>query len=128
MKITGPNAGEVTINGLDQLDAGTERLQLLVVRAETTGSNAADAVTAVDLVSRIRSALDDVPVALATFEQMLLFAGWDDTQENDRISVRILRIDRHEVNDAFPRLITSNVPAGIIKATYQVALPGGLPP
>lgn len=125
VKTTSPNSDEVTINGLDQLDAGTERLQLLVVRAETTGAAAADVITAVSLVRRLRATLDDAPAALATFEQMLLFVGWDDTQDNDRISVRIVRIDRHEVNDAFPRLIPSNVPLGVVNAKYRVALPAG---
>lgn len=128
VKTTAPNTREVTINGLDQLDAGTERLQLIIVRAETTGRNAADALTAVDLVQRIRTEIDDAPVAQATFEQMLLFNGWDDAQDNDRISFKFVQIDRHEVDDRFPRLIASNVAPGIIDATYRISLPTGLLP
>lgn len=128
VKTTAPNTREVTINGLDQLDAGMERLQLIVVRVELTGREAADAMTAVDLVQRIRADLDDAPLALATFEQLLLFNGWDDAQDNDRISVRLVRIDRHDVNDEFPKLIPSNVPTGIVDATYRISLPSGLMP
>lgn len=128
VKTTGVNASEVTINGLDQLDAGTECLQLLIVRTETTGRDAADAVSAVDLVQHVRATIDDAPLARATFEQRLLFIGWDDARDNDRIRVRIIRTDRHEVNDRFPRLTAANVPAGIVDATYRISLPAGLPP
>ncbi|MBX9865099.1 MAG: PD-(D/E)XK motif protein [Hyphomicrobium sp.] len=123
VKAIGRNASQVRINGLQQLDAGGDRLRLAVVRLEDTGINAQGALTAGTLVNRLRQILNDAPVALATLEQLLLFLGWDDTQDVSEVVVRLDSIDRYEVDDAFPRLVPDNVPQGVLDASYVLALP-----
>ena len=117
------NADRVQINGLDQLDGGGDRLELLAVRLEDTGRDAADAVTASKLVGRLREQLKEAPSASETFEALLRFVGWDDTRDNDTVTVRLHRIDRHDVNANFPRLTPATVPRGIADASYELVLP-----
>ena len=123
VKATGRTTSEVRINGLRQLDGGGDRLQLAVVRLEDTGINAPGAITARIMVKRLRETLNDAPVASATFEQLLLFVGWDDADDKDQVVVRLDRIDKYEVDDAFPRLVPSNVPQAILDVSYVIALP-----
>jgi hypothetical protein len=117
------NRERVQINGLDQLDGGSDPLQLIVVRLTETGLNAAGALTASRVISRLRSRLTQAPAALETFEQLLRFLDWDDTFETDSVVVRLERIDRYIVDDRFPRLIAAIVPQGVVEATYEIALP-----
>lgn len=113
----------VIINGLGQLDGGGDPLQLPVVRLEDTGRDANDAITASRLIARIRTRLADAPSALTTFETLLGFLGWNDSADADAVVVRLHRIDQHEVNDAFPRLISATVPDAVVDASYTIALP-----
>jgi hypothetical protein len=123
VKAVGPSTTEIRINGLRQLDGGGDRLELAVVRLEDTGIDAEGAMTAARIVAGLREALAEAPVALTSFERLLVFAGWDDAEDTDGVVVRVDRIDRHEVDDAFPRLIPANVPQGILDASYVLALP-----
>ena len=113
----------VLINGLDQLDAGGDPLHLAVVRLEDTGRLAAGAITAPVLVARLRGQLADTPSALEVFNSLLRFAGWDDAHEYSGVIVRLVCIEKHEVNTSFPRLIAQTVPIGVVEATYKIALP-----
>lgn len=130
VKAAGPNTGEVRINGLNQLDAGGDRLRLAVVRLEDTGIGAAGALTAKMLIDRLRDGLNNVPVARSRLEQLLGFLGWDDAEDTSNVVVRLHRIDWHDVAGNFPRLTFANVPQGITDASYVLALPpatGGFP-
>jgi len=71
-------ADRVQINGLDQLDGGSDPLQLIVVRLEDTGIEAEGAITAARLIARLRAQLCQAPAAQQTFEMLLRFVGWDD--------------------------------------------------
>lgn len=117
------DAGQVRINGLGQLDAGEDPLELAAVRLEDCGREAEDAITASRLVTRLSARLSDAPVALRAFEGLLRFAGWDASADTDSVVVRLHRIDYHAVNDAFPRLTVSLVPQGVLDASYEIALP-----
>ncbi len=116
-------ANQVQINGLEQLDGGSDPLQLVVVRLEDTGIDAEGAVTATRLIERLRSSLSSAPAALETFEMLLRFVGWDDSANTDSVVVRLERIDRYDVDVDFPRLTVTNVPPAITQATYKIALP-----
>jgi hypothetical protein len=123
VKAVDRDADEVTINGLSQLDGGGDPIQLAVVRLEDTGRDAPDALTLSLLVGRLRTRLADSPSALQVFNSMLRFVGWDDADEGSRVVVRLVRIDEHEVNALFPRLIPGTVPPGVVEATYRITLP-----
>jgi hypothetical protein len=123
VKAVDRESDRVLINGLDQLDSGGDPLQLVVVRLEVTGIDAEGAITASRLIAQLRATLSPAPAALQTFEVLLGFAGWADAVDVDSVVVRLERIDRYDVGDAFPRLTTATVPAGITQATYEVLLP-----
>ncbi|AMN44719.1 PD-(D/E)XK motif protein [Rhodoplanes sp. Z2-YC6860] len=113
----------VTINGLRQLDAGGDPLQLGAVRVENTGLDAPGALTASRLIARLRAQLASAPAALQEFEALLRFSRWDDSVQSDQVSVRLKRIDWHTVDRNFPRLTSQTVPDGVTEATYVVNLP-----
>jgi hypothetical protein len=123
VKAVDRHADQVQINGLDQLDSAGDPLRLLVVRLQDTGIDAEGALTATRLVARIRHHLQHAPAASQTFEMLLRFAGWDDNANTDTVVVRLVRIDRHDVDDGFPRLTAATVPTAIVEATYKIALP-----
>jgi hypothetical protein len=117
------DADRVRINGLRQLDAGGDKLQLAAVRLEDTGDQAVDAFTAASLIAKLRAALAEAPAAATEFETLLRFAGWQDAGENERVVVRLVRIDFHDVGPEFPRLTPEGVPRGVLDASYIVLLP-----
>jgi hypothetical protein len=117
------NSDTVQINGLDQLDAGGDPLELVVVRLEETGIDGAGAITAARLIDRLRTRLSPAPVALQAFEVLLGFVGWNNAAEADSVSVRLQRIDHYEVGISFPRLTPAIVPHGVTAATYEIVLP-----
>jgi len=123
VKALDSEAIHVLINGLGQLDAGGDPLRLAAVRLEDTGRQAAGAITAPVLVARIRAQLAGSPSALQSFDSLLRFVGWDDTHEDKGVIVRLVRIDEHDVDASFPRLIAQTVPAGVVDATYKILLP-----
>ena len=117
------NSETVQINGLDQLDAGNDPLHLLAVRLEDTGRDSEGALTPGLLVNRLREQLSGAPAASRDFEELLRFVGWDDAHEYKFPAARLARIDRHVIDQAFPRLTLSTVPAGVVEVSYTIALP-----
>ena len=79
VKTIGRDAGTVHVNGLLQLDAGLDPLTLTVVRIETTGVSAPQALTAPVLIARLRDRISADPDALADFEATLARAGWHES-------------------------------------------------
>jgi len=118
------NADAVTINGLTQLDPGTDHLKLAVVRLHVTGPSAEHAVTAPKLIARIRAFLAAHAEATTIFEAALAQLGWHHDPSHDELAVRILAIEAYVVGDEFPRLTYQNVPLGIDDVTYRVSLRG----
>jgi hypothetical protein len=94
------------------LDGGGDPLHLVAVKLEDTGRDAEGVLTASRLIARLRERLRDAPEALQSFEMLLRFARWDDAKDTDAVAVRLNRIDRHEVNGTFPRIIPATVPPG----------------
>lgn len=117
------DADRVCINGLGQLDGGGDPLELAAVRLEETGREADDALTASRLITRLREQLTDAPAALHNFDVLLRFLGWSEAADTGVVVVRLVRIDRHQVDAAFPRLTSASVPVGIVDASYTVVLP-----
>jgi len=117
------SGNQVQINGLDQLDSGGDPLQLVIVRLEDTGLEAAGAITAARLVERLRDQLSQAPNAVQKFETLLRFVGWDEAADSQAVVVRLNRIERYEVDEAFPRLTPATVPGAVIEATYKIVLP-----
>lgn len=121
------HADRVRINGLEQLDGGGDPLQLVLVRLEDTGTDAEGALTARQLITRLRARLEDSPAALQSFELLLSFVGWVDTADTDSVVVRLDRCEYHDVAGDFPRLVAGNVSSGVVEATYEILLPSTVP-
>lgn len=119
------DAGTARINGLEQLDAQGDPLSVAVVRAQTTGPDAVDAVTAPMLIMRLRQRLLDDPDALVAFDAALGAVGWHEHDSHALVALRPLAIDLHEVGPVFPRLVRGTVPSGIEDADYTITLPDG---
>jgi hypothetical protein len=123
VKAVDRDADKVLVNGLGQLDGGGNPLQLAVVRLEDTGRDAPGALSVPLLIGRLRMRLADFPSALQSFNSLLRFAGWDDSDEGGQVVVRLVRIDEYEVDATFPRLTSATVPPGVLDATYSIILP-----
>jgi hypothetical protein len=119
------DAGAARINGLEQLDAQGDPLSLAIVRVQTTGPDAADAITAPMLIRRLRQRLLDDPDALVAFDAALGAVGWHEHASHDLVALRPMAIELHEVGPAFPRLLRGTVPSGIEDADYTITLPDG---
>jgi len=114
------------INGLGQLDPGADTLVLAVVRLDQTGVDADGATTATRLIDRLRDQLVSEPFALNELDSRLAAAGWHEHPDHDRFAVRLMGIEHHAVDAAFPRLIRATVPDGVLEADYEIALPPAL--
>jgi hypothetical protein len=123
VKAVDHDSNQVLINGLSQLDGGEDALVLAVVRLEDTGRDGVNAVTVPLLVERIRAQLVEAPEPLRSFNSLLRFAGWEAADQGAQEIVRLVRIDEHDVDATFPRLIRAMVPVGVVEATYKIALP-----
>ncbi|MGE4048151.1 MAG: PD-(D/E)XK motif protein [Acetobacteraceae bacterium] len=124
VKTVGPHAGQVRINGLDQLDPRGDPLTLTVVRAEAAAPDARGAVSAPALMAELRGLLAAEPETLAAFEAALSGLGWHEHASHDAVALRVVGMEDHEVGPGFPRLMRGTVPAGVLDADYAVALPG----
>jgi hypothetical protein len=128
VKAVRSSATSCRINGLGQLDSDSDTLILAIVRLDQTGVDANGAVTATNVVRRLRDRLVSEPFALNELESRLAAAGWHEHPDHERFAVRLLGIERHTVDSGFPRLIRATVPRGVLDADYDIALPQALNP
>jgi hypothetical protein len=122
------NASSCRINGLGQLDPGSDQLVLAVVRLDQTGVGADGAITATRLINRLRDRLASEPFTLNEFDSRLVAAGWHEHPDHERFAVRLLNIERYAVDSAFPRLTRATVPDKVLEADYEIALPQSVNP
>lgn len=122
VKAINHGAEVVTINGLAQLDSGTDPLTLVVVRVRVTGPAAAGSVTAPRLIAQLRSRLEHHSEARAMFESALAQLGWHEHFAHDELALHIVGMDAYPVDEGFPRLTSQLVPAGVDDAIYDVSL------
>lgn len=108
------------VSRLDQLDETLVRsLHLAFVPLV---EDAAKGRNLPDLVARLRVRLDAQPGAVQRLEDLLVAAGYHDSQASTYDEPRLLarEIQLHEVRDGFPRLRRDGVDQGIIAARYSV--------
>jgi len=85
------------------------------------------AVSLNDLVGRIRVALDNDNEAATTFEDRLGAAGYIVKPEYSERGYSFLQIRHFGVYDAFPRIVTSQLPSGLTHVSYELNLSSCLP-
>ncbi len=117
------DASEVQINGLDQLDPAGDILRFVVMRMLDTARGSEGAESAPDIVARLGNRLAGHSLAKSEFENRLLMAGWHEHPSHAETVVKVTAIDEFLVDASFPRLIRSEVPAGIVDVNYTVSLP-----
>jgi hypothetical protein len=84
---------------------------------------AEEGMTLCERVQELRLVLESDPAAASRFENALLHAGYVDEHAEHytrRLVVSELRFLR--VDESFPRLVASNVPAAIRRARYEIDL------
>ncbi len=128
VKAVRPAARTARINGLDQLDPGPDRLELVVVRLADAPAEAPDSFSLADQIGRLRDVLAREPAALGELESRLGALGWQDGPDMTLSHLRVAAIERHPVGEAFPRLTRTMVPAGIEDADYVISLPAASRP
>lgn len=107
------------ISSLNQLDDCGDHVHVVLNRV----SPASPGVSLVLLADRISDYLSPYPAAAAEFERKLELAGFDG---DSAISKRTFALDERLIFDVkhdFPRLVPSNVPQGIVSASYEISGP-----
>lgn len=115
----------VRISSLAQLDTAGGPIRLAAVRVQRADSVSASVINAPQVITRLRTLFASSIVAEAVFEDALAAFGWHEHPTHGEVCVRLVRIDAYLVDDRFPRLLATNMPAGITNVTYDARLPSG---
>jgi hypothetical protein len=114
----------VTINSENQLDtSGVDAVFLHVAEVHQAPSDLERGFSITDTARRIRDVIDaNDPGAVQTYEDLLQAAGlkWDDDYSDTRWVEGHNQIYRIAGN--FPRLVPSQIPAGVSRVRYAVSL------
>lgn len=113
----GPVFGISSLEQLDPPEAGTLFLFGMQLRDEMGGQHSLPR-----LVSQIRQALIEEPAQLETFDAGLAAAGYSESHRDqyDRLVLRVVEQSLYNVNDKFPHLTRSDLPAKTAHAIEQV--------
>ena len=114
---------KVTISSLNQLESDNAGF-LVLFHVDETSATDGNAVSVVELVEEIRDSIKDMPVSLHEFENKLLKLGYLKKKTYEEIYFSIGEVINYQVEDTFPRLVTSSVPAEIVSAKYDLSVAG----
>lgn len=119
VKAVGPGAESVSISSLEQLDCPVPmHLVLATLRQATPGEPGAVGLNGV--TTRIEGLIASSPEALSVFKERLLEARYVEHEFYDTVLFEPGVFFRYRVDEAFPKLVSNMVPAGVVKATYAV--------
>lgn len=116
------SSSRVIISSAEQLDDGSKPLELAVIILDPADRKSTNAFSISDIVNDIRNILKEDSVALITFEERLLAAGYIDTDEYRNLFFKSGKFRFFTVCDGFPRIIRPSLLSGIIKVTYELDL------
>jgi hypothetical protein len=112
-----PGAHSVSISSADQLENGSTPLQLAVVVIDIS-----QGTSPAELVKQLRQELLITPVALTEFDIRLAELGYIDRPEYEQLHFTVQSIRYYPLTEGFPRIILSELPAGISRVTYELDL------
>jgi Putative PD-(D/E)XK family member, (DUF4420) len=112
-----PGAHKVSISSADQLDSRGSPLELAVITID-----ASKGVSLTRLVTDLRLELEDLPPASAEFDLRLAESGYTERPEYNHPEFTVLSVRYYSVVSPFPRIITSALPAGVSRITYDLDL------
>lgn len=111
----------ITISSLEQLEAIGEPLFLATLRLVAT-TERTNAFSVTDLVRSVQGLLDDDMTLQAELEDKLALYGYSAAPEYDSRLFVLKEVRYFAVEDGFPRILPSAVPAGIESVKYVVDL------
>jgi Putative PD-(D/E)XK family member, (DUF4420) len=120
-KAIGPSMTGVRISSEHQLDA--EDLELILLQIANTDEQTIGAINLPTMVGRALTALSDIGASADAFQERLARLGVDVTEVfyQDTWFV-VARMANYGVDDGFPRIMASGLPAGVTRVTYQIEL------
>jgi hypothetical protein len=120
-KAIGPSMTRVKISSEHQLDA--EDLELIVLQIANTDEQADGAINLPTMVGRALTALSDIGASADALHERLARLGIDITEAfyQDTWFV-VARMTNYGVDDSFPRIVASALPAGVTRVVYQIEL------
>ncbi len=111
----------VTFSSLDQL-MSDRPIRVVLCLYQKASKSDQDALSLNLAVQAIVGRIKNDSSALARFRGLLIEAGYVEHPYYDEVCVRVHPRQAFDVNEGFPALTSSNVPDGVIGATYQVAI------
>jgi hypothetical protein len=112
-----PGGHRVSISSAEQLENGETSLQLAVIVID-----ASKGISPVELVAQIRGELELASGTASEFELRLAEVGYTDRQEYEQLQFTVQTIRYYPVTASFPRIVTSKLPAGLSRITYDLDL------
>lgn len=118
--LSGAERSAVRISSEDQLESLNDALFLRIYRLsnlpDATGARSLNAI-----VSEVQAKLREAE-AIEVFDRKLVSYGYAPLPDYDEPSFMISDIATYSVDGAFPRVIRSRLPEGIIKVSYEIRL------
>lgn len=118
--LSGTDRSTVRISSEDQLESVQDRLFLVTYRLRDV-LDAAQGHSLNELVSAIAVSLTDA-AAIDEFERRLAAYGYLPLPEYDRPRLLVAGIQGYRVEEGFPRIVRSALPAGISHVKYQIEI------
>lgn len=122
IKAVTQSATTVRISSIDQLDIAMSEITLVVYVLRRVDLETPGAFTLPSLVANVRTSLGSAGSTLEEFEARLLSAGYQDSDEYQKIAFKIDDVRHYAITSAFPKLVRSELSASISFATYDLVL------
>jgi len=124
VKTVRTGANRVLISSAEQLDLPSKPLDLLIVLLDDAEPEThPEAFTPLDIVGRLREAMESDPAALEAFESRLMDAGFVLREEYGERAYIFRQFRMFRVSEGFPAIRRSQLPAGIGKVVWELEIP-----
>jgi hypothetical protein len=117
-----PGGKSVTIASLDQLDTSVGELELCVFVIRKGIPNSDMSFTLTELIERIRKKLQNSPLALERYEELLLEACYIPNEDYETLFFDYIEYTRYKEREGFPLLTRNTVPRGINNVKYEILI------
>ena len=113
----------IRVSSEHQLDLGSGSIALFHQVFSTSGENLDNGQTLRQLIDEIRQLVFDAcPAAVDLFQARLLEVGYEPLDEYDKQSLVLTGRSVYEVTEEFPRIIASDLRAGVCNVRYDLSL------
>lgn len=123
VKALGPEAEYISIASIQQLNCNLP-LQLVTITLRQSSSGESNALNLNSLSARIEEKIASNPEALSIFKDRLLLARYVEHEYYDTVLFEPIGNSYYTVTENFPKLIPSMMPAGVVRATYDISVVG----